>query len=170
MRGRIEGSVGVAELLPTVEELGSTNPDHAATLGHYLLTRKIPDDRGFPQIVIALVHLRPVDGQSRPPSLRFPGASHEFLVMEPFEHLGPLTPSRIAELFRQETPLWQTVLYAEQVGGATDDQAREVLTLYVTGLVRGRILLHDPLPARVLRRTLEHIKYGGHPSDSVGHN
>lgn len=56
-----------------------TNPDHHATVCSWMIHAPQAHPL-WTYYTLAIVHLRQLDGQSKPPTITVPGATHEFLI------------------------------------------------------------------------------------------
>lgn len=110
---------------------------------------------------VQLVHLRPLEG-APPPSLQYPGAGYELLTialdpeLDPDVNGGPL---------RCLTP----VDVCEQFHGCTDEEAAQLLDLFIRSIVDGHLSPDSDCRAqwkRSIWATLEHITTG-HPVASA---
>lgn len=109
------------------------------------------------------IHLRPDNRAPTLPFLRFPGATHEIMVLalNP-EHDAALDPDD-RETFKWLEPPDVT----EQVVLGSDDQARELVRLCATGCVHGVLVPDSDFRSAwraSLEQTSEHLRLGGHPA------
>lgn len=111
--------------------IGPLHPEQEACIGSYVV--HAPNGNPFwPWYLVAAVHIRPIEG-SPSPHLKFPGATHEFLIgafdprdypkIDPDRHVG--------------VGLLRPLDLCHQVTLRTDEQARAVLTLLVRAIVGG---------------------------------
>jgi hypothetical protein len=149
------------------------NPDHLATLANWFVWAP-PAHPLWPHYILSCVHLRDIEGQSKPPHRRFSDASHEVLLIALNPQLGPWTAENVVEklLARPErSPYLRPLNACEQFSHATDDQAIELTRSLAWGLVTGHLPIEpddvrggrDRWPA-VINATLEHIRLGTHPA------
>lgn len=113
----------------------------------------------WPWHAISAVHLRPVEGMP-PPNLRFPGASHEVLVLalNP-DHYPPDPDGYLRWLMPPDV--------AAQVMGLTDDQARQLVELCAKAVCQGLLVPdsdHRAAWDQTIALTAEHMRLEGHPT------
>lgn len=147
-------------------------PEQEATLSHWFLSAP-PAHPLWPHYLFFCVHLRDVEGQSRPPLLRYPDASHDLMLVALNPELGPWTAENVVEKMlapRQRSAFLSPLNVSEQLRNVTDDQAVELTRLLARGLVDGQVPI-EPNDwgggvrwQTVITATLEHIRMGGHPS------
>lgn len=114
--------------------------------------------------VLMGIHLRDVEGQSSPPHLRFPGATHEIicLAINP-EKEGGLHPGD-ANTFHYLRP----PDFAEQIILPRDAHCAELLSLGAHAVVDGMLVPDSDFRGAwqaSLNATAEHFRLGGHPDE-----
>lgn len=150
-------------------------PEQVATLSHWFVHAPAAHPL-WPQYLFFCVHLRDVEGQSRPPFRRWPDASHELLLLALNPELGPWAPETFAEkmLAPRAVSAWLSPPnVVEQLRAATDPQAVELTVLLAHALVDGHVPI-EPDDVRngrarwreVIDSTMQHIRLGGHPCDN----
>lgn len=171
----IEGPYGRGEEIDwRPSDVPAEFPEKAATLGGWILT--VPGAHPlWSQYTLACVHLRPIAGQTKVVTLRSLKATHEFLVIALNPELPTVTAANWRETLRNPRAHLRPLNVVEQIEGATDAQAKEVLDLCARAVCDG--YLH-PEPEGVigarhrwrvaLGLTLEHIQTGGHAADCGG--
>lgn len=136
--GRTEiGSHGSAtEVLIELES--SDHVDQQGTVGAWFL--HCPGQSpAWDYYVLAVVHLRPIDGESKPAAITLPGASHELLLYacDPKGEPTALHP-----------PSWHPLRpfnAVEQFTVPSDDEASELLWLCARAIVNGHLPAEPPL-------------------------
>lgn len=108
------------------------------------------------------VHLRPIEGV-RPAFLRFPEATHEFLIcaLDPASYPPPVD-------VEPETcfAILQPIDLVHQVSGLDDGQAARVAALMMRAIVDGRMSPDQDYRSawrRLIDGTAEHLRAGKHP-------
>lgn len=146
--------------------------DVQASINHWII-RAPNQSPAWEYYIVGCVHLRPVEGQSRPPHLRFPGATHEILILAVNPKLGDnLRPENWLERTNQAAEQGEAihlvpVNYVHQFGGLTDGEASTLVDLLAHSIVNG-YLPAEPLLSggdywtESLLSTIEHIQTGGH--------
>jgi len=134
-----EGRCGMAYKLPLDYSL-IHRPEQTATLGHYLMDMP-PVHPFWAQYQLSIVHLRNIEGQTEPVKLHFPGATHEIQLMAlNVPDFGRFTPEKFMAVISEPSGkgpwLWPPNII-EQVGGITDDQAKELIDAIARALVVG---------------------------------
>lgn len=141
--------------------LKPTDPsDWGATLSSWFLN--MPGAHPFwSWWLLSSIHLRPIEG-CRPPVIRTPGASHEFLIIA----LNPKFPSPNVDQDVPETLHYLTPFDLEhQVVGIDDAQAKHITMLMVRACVDGRMSPDQDFRSRwqaMLNTTAEHYRTGRH--------
>lgn len=151
--------------------------DHTATLGWFFIHAP-PAHPIWPHYTLSCIHLRDIEGQSKPPHRKFPTASHEYILAALNPEERPWRHETVAEKIRylaenKRSAHLLPLNACEQVANATDEQAKTLLHQIARGLVLGIIPIepsdflngHETWRTAVWR-TMEHIKSGGHPSEN----
>lgn len=155
------GSFGTATKID-LSSMTSTRPDQQASLAVWFL--QIPDAHPlWSSFLLSAVHLREVDGA--PPAFkRFPGATHEMLVIA----LDPVLEPRPDDVktWRHLTP----INVVEQFAVNTDDDAIAMTAALARACVDGLLFVEPEgiLGARerwttTVSSTSQHLRIGGHP-------
>jgi hypothetical protein len=150
-------------------------PEQVATLAHWFVRSPMSHPL-WPHYLFCCVHLRDVDGQTKPPHRRCPDASHELMLMALNPELGPWSAGTVVEKMltpRTSSAFLTPLNVSQQIRGAADAQAVELTALLARGMVDGIVPIEpQDYPngrerwAAVIANTLEHIRTGGHPSDN----
>ena len=152
--GRVlTGPAGSAiEVIPAEHD----HPDTTATVASWYLTcpRQSP---AWVDYMLAIVHLRPIPGQSQEPQITVEGATHEVLIvaLDPTTDPTPHAPER----WRYLHPL----NVVEQIVLPDDQAAAYVAIVAARTVVLGGIWVEPPLSGQVepwrsaLRATAEHL-------------
>lgn len=158
----------VHELAPLPPREGM--PEQEATLQHWFLLAP-PAHPLWPHYLFFVVHLRDVEGQSKPPFRRYGDSSHELMLIALNPKLGPWTAENVTAKMlaaREESAFLSPPNYAQQLRGITDAQACQLTALLARGLITGVVPIErDDWGGRarweeVIASTLEHITTGGH--------
>lgn len=172
---KIEGRWATAWRIPRPENHNVT--DWNGTVDHWL----IHSEHAHPAwhyFWLSCVHLRPIEGQSRPPVLQFPDSTHEILLVALNPKYEPWDPDTAMERLsamwdNNQSPMLTPINVIKQLRDATDEQATKMLELIAKSLTIGHLPLEPDgiLGARewweqVIDRTMEHIRLGTHPSEN----
>lgn len=148
-------------------------PEQDATLSHWFLHAP-PAHPLWPNYLFFCVHLRDVEGQTRPPTRPHPDDSHNIMLIALNPELGPWTAENVMEkmLAPRTESVWLSPLnISEFVRRATDAEAIKLTGLLARALVHGIVPI-EPDDFRggrdrwrgTISQTMEHIRHGGHPS------
>lgn len=169
------GAWGSAHELPMVPPRDGMR-EQEATLAHWFIASP-PAHPIWPHYTFCCVHLRDVEGQTRAPTLQFPDASHEILLIALNPKLGPWSAENVIEkmLAPRTEAAWLTPLnLAEQLHNATDAQAVALTLMLARAMVDGMVPIEPAdVPGgrdrwrRVIAATMEHLQTGGHASSAV---
>lgn len=135
----------------------AVNVDQTATVACWFVTAP-GQSPAWDQYSVAVVHLRPIEGESRPPTIRVPGATHEFLVLA----LDP-TPGR--EPVMTDPSTWHylsPINVSEQVELPSDEAAAEMLRQVALAVVHGILPAEPPLAGAVEPWRTSLIKTAAH--------
>lgn len=133
-------------------------PDHDASLSAWLVC--CPGAHAFWEWwTCGVYHLRPIEGQSKPATLNFPGASHEFMfaAIDPTGGPPPLTGGRFSLLMPLDL--------VHQVTGIDDKTAGHILDLSIAAIMQGTMSPDSDYAerwAKLLDGTVSHFKSGKH--------
>jgi hypothetical protein len=169
------GRMATVTELPPATNLPLRSPEQAATLSNWFV--HAPAAHPFwPRYLFFCVHLRDIEGQSQPPKLRFPEASHEINLIALNPEIGPWTAENVVEKLlspRTASAILTPFNLSEQIAGATDEQACELTELLARGIADGHVPIEPDdvrngrdLQRAIIAKTLEHIKLGSHPEDN----
>ena len=133
--------------------------DHGAHIGTWLL--HCPGQSpAWEHYMLSAVHLRPIPGESKPATIKVPGATHEFLVLA-------LNPERTPT---PDNPPWPHLTPAnvvEQVELPDDAAAAELLALCAQAVVDGVLPAEPPLAGQVEPWRTVLIKSAAHARGEV---
>lgn len=151
------------------------NPDDA-TLSWWIFHAVPTQHPAWEWYTISTVHLRNIEGQTRPPDLHFPAATHELLVLA-------LNPEHLPVVAGRLPPWLEPPNACVQFPCAEDTNAISVTTDIATALCSGQLYVEEPggniitsalgadgrqargrsrVWREIIDRTLEHIVTGGH--------
>jgi hypothetical protein len=116
-------------------------PDQAATLRTFFLDCP-GQSPAWQHYLLSIIHLRPIEGV-REAVIRFPGATHEVLIVALDPSKKPTATKRRSWSF-----LWPTNL-EQQVQLDNDDQAHALLLDCARAVVDGRLWAEPPLSGQV---------------------
>ena len=138
--GRVwEGPCGTAtEIIVTSDR----NVDHSASLQAWLL--HCPGQSvAWDHYLLCLIHLRDIKGQSKPPTIRVPHATHEVMLvaLDP----GPKPTADDPESIRHLIP----INVEEQFEVPSDELAVELLEMCVRAVLDGRLWAEPALSGQV---------------------
>ena len=160
----------ITELPPAPAREGM--PEQEATLSHWFLHAP-PAHPIWPQYLFFLVHLRDVEGQSRPPVRPHPDDTHNIMLAALNPEHGPWTAENVTTKMLDPHRTWAAILSPLNVSAfvreATDEQARELMAVLARGLVGGHVPI-EPSDYRggrawwdtVIAATMEHVRHGKH--------
>lgn len=114
--------------------------------------------------LLSTIHLRPIDGDPRPAEIRWPGSTHELilLALDPDEHPSPADPST-----------WEPLMppnFCEQFEVPSDEAAADLVARAARAVVDGLLPAEPPLSGQVepwrtaIIRTSAHLRGEEHAS------
>lgn len=135
---RVEGRCGTATELVVDEH---DRVDTTATVAAWVLDcpRQSPAWRYY---TLAVIHLRPIEGESRPANIRIPHATHEVLLIALANEEPP----------EPDANTWQhlrPINLMEQVQLPDDEAAVELCRLVVEAVLAGTLWAEPPLSGQV---------------------
>lgn len=160
------GRLGQAWTLP-VDPSMIVAPEQAATLALVFLALP-PVHPLWPRYLLCGIHLRDVEGQSKPPTKRSPNATHELMLIALNPEKGEYTPENVSEKLLAGGCYLTPLNIVEQVEDLTDEQFRQLVPLIARALCDGFLAAepNDFMGARdfwkiSLNRTCSHIRTQG---------
>lgn len=164
------GLWGSAHELPKVPPREG-RPEQVATLSNWFV-RSPPAHPIWPHYLFFCVHLRDVEGQSRPPTVPTPEATHNIMLIALNPALAPWTAENVVEklLAPRKESVWLTPLnVSEFITKASDAQAVELTWMLARAMVDGIVAIEPgDVPGgrarwrQVIAATMEHLQTGGH--------
>lgn len=138
----------------------SRTPDHAATLGQWLV--QVPGAHPFwEHWAVAVIHLRPLPG-AKAAHKRYPQAEYEFVIFA----IDPTTaPEPDPDKADEGYPFLTPVDVAEQFHGVSDRDAVRICDAAVRAILSGDVSPDQdfrPMWKALIRDTVAHFASGAH--------
>lgn len=145
---------------------GGGTIDQQATLAMWLLDCPLQSP-AWDHYLISIVHLRPIDGQTKPAVIRVPHASHELLIVALSVQPGETKPTADDPTsWRPLTP----INLAEQFEVPSDALAVHLLEAAIAAVLAGTLWAEPPLSGQVepwrstIIRSSAHLRGEAHAS------